>query len=40
MSTERQGKFVRVSEREIHYIDEGSGPPLVLVHGWGFDNSA
>ncbi|MHB0975741.1 MAG: alpha/beta fold hydrolase [Candidatus Aquicultorales bacterium] len=30
-----QGRYVRAGNVRIHYIDEGSGPPLVLVHGFG-----
>jgi pimeloyl-ACP methyl ester carboxylesterase len=29
------GKFITVDGARIHYIDEGSGPPLVLIHGLG-----
>jgi pimeloyl-ACP methyl ester carboxylesterase len=28
-----RGRFIDVDGANIHYIDEGSGPPLVLVHG-------
>ena len=28
-------KFVEIEGMRIHYRDEGAGPPLVLVHGFG-----
>jgi len=28
-----EGKFIDVSGVRVHYVDEGSGPPLVLIHG-------
>lgn len=39
MTMQRNGQFARVNQRDIHYIDEGSGQPLVLLHGWGFDHT-
>lgn len=30
-----RGKFVEVDGARLHYLDEGSGPPLVLIHGLG-----
>jgi len=30
-----RGQFIDVEGALIHYLDEGSGPPLVLVHGLG-----
>ena len=29
------GRFVEIDGARIHYLDEGSGPPLVLIHGLG-----
>jgi pimeloyl-ACP methyl ester carboxylesterase len=29
------GRFVDIDGCRIHYLDEGSGPPLVLIHGLG-----
>jgi pimeloyl-ACP methyl ester carboxylesterase len=29
------GNFIEIDGARIHYLDEGSGPPLVLVHGLG-----
>jgi pimeloyl-ACP methyl ester carboxylesterase len=29
------GRFIDIEGARIHYIDEGSGPPLVLIHGLG-----
>ena len=29
-----QGKFAEVNGARIYYEDEGSGHPLVLIHGW------
>ncbi len=26
-------KTARVNGVELHYLDEGSGPPLILIHG-------
>jgi pimeloyl-ACP methyl ester carboxylesterase len=28
-----RGRFIEIDGAHIHYIDEGSGPPLLLVHG-------
>jgi pimeloyl-ACP methyl ester carboxylesterase len=33
-------KFITVDGRKVRYIDAGSGPPLVLVHALGVQNSA
>jgi pimeloyl-ACP methyl ester carboxylesterase len=30
-----RGRFIDVDGARIHYLDEGSGPPLVLIHGLG-----
>ena len=30
-----QGRFLHLSGRTVHTLDEGEGPPLVLVHGLG-----
>jgi pimeloyl-ACP methyl ester carboxylesterase len=30
-----RGHFIEVDGARIHYVDEGSGPPLVLIHGLG-----
>jgi pimeloyl-ACP methyl ester carboxylesterase len=30
-----RGGFIEVGGDRIHYLDEGSGPPLVLIHGLG-----
>jgi len=27
------GRFIDVDAARIHYLDEGSGPPLLLIHG-------
>src|ERR1700691_3164834 len=29
------GHFIEVDGARIHYVDEGCGPPLVLIHGLG-----
>jgi pimeloyl-ACP methyl ester carboxylesterase len=29
------GRFIEVDGARIHYVDEGSGPPIVLIHGLG-----
>jgi haloalkane dehalogenase len=34
-----QSRFMQVDGNYVHYIDEGSGPPLLMVHGnptWSF----
>ena len=31
----RKGKLTKVEGGKIHWIDEGSGPPVVLIHGLG-----
>ena len=28
-----RGKFIEIDGVRLHYIDKGSGPPLVLIHG-------
>ena len=28
-----RGQFVEVSGARIHYLDKGSGPPIVILHG-------
>jgi len=28
-----RGRFIDIDGERIHYLDEGSGPPLVLIHG-------
>lgn len=30
-----EGRFLHLDGERIHYTDEGSGPPLVLIHGLG-----
>lgn len=30
-------QFIRIGEQNIHYVQSGSGYPLVLLHGWGCD---
>jgi pimeloyl-ACP methyl ester carboxylesterase len=30
-----RGKFIDVGDTRVHYIDEGAGPPVVLLHGNG-----
>ncbi|WP_299308426.1 alpha/beta hydrolase [uncultured Croceicoccus sp.] len=29
----RDGRFLRVNDARIHYVDMGSGPPIVMIHG-------
>ena len=29
------GHFIEIDGARVHYLDEGSGPPLVLIHGLG-----
>jgi pimeloyl-ACP methyl ester carboxylesterase len=29
------GKFIEVNGDRIHYVDRGSGPPIILIHGLG-----
>jgi pimeloyl-ACP methyl ester carboxylesterase len=31
----KPGKMIRLEDVGIHYVDEGQGPPLVLIHGLG-----
>jgi pimeloyl-ACP methyl ester carboxylesterase len=28
-----EGRFLEIDGERIHYVDEGSGPPLLLIHG-------
>ena len=30
----RESLYVRANGINIHYLREGRGPPLILVHGW------
>src|SRR5260221_14326217 len=30
-----RGQFIDVSGARIHYLDMGSGPPIVIIHGLG-----
>jgi pimeloyl-ACP methyl ester carboxylesterase len=30
-----RGKFIEVAGARIHYLDKGSGPPIVILHGLG-----
>ncbi len=30
-----RGQFIDVSGARIHYLDKGSGPPIVIIHGLG-----
>jgi pimeloyl-ACP methyl ester carboxylesterase len=30
-----RGQFIEVSRARIHYLDKGSGPPIVILHGLG-----
>src|SRR5579863_10522110 len=29
------GRFLELDGERIHYVDEGAGPPLLLIHGLG-----
>ncbi len=34
-----QSRFIQINGSQVHYVDEGSGPPLLMVHGnpdWSF----
>ena len=30
-----QGKFIEAGSARFHYLDQGSGPPIVMIHGLG-----
>src|ERR1700730_1533799 len=30
-----RGRFIEVAGARIHYLDKGSGPPIVILHGLG-----
>ena len=32
-ATERGGAYVRANDLDIHYVEAGTGEPLVLLHG-------
>ncbi len=32
------GKIIELNGRTTHYIEKGSGPPLILIHGFFFDS--
>jgi len=32
-------KHAQVNGQNIHYVERGSGPTVVLAHGWGFDHT-
>ena len=32
-TTERGGAYVRANDLDIHYVEAGTGEPLVLLHG-------
>ncbi|MDI5303772.1 hypothetical protein MJN76_30025, partial [Salmonella enterica subsp. enterica serovar Anatum] len=34
-TTMDKDKFVEVNGIKIHYVEEGEGPPLLLIHGGG-----
>src|SRR5690606_7041590 len=29
------GKFITIDGHKVHYVEEGSGPPILFVHGLG-----
>ena len=33
-----KGKFVELGGRRTHYLEKGSGPPLILLHGFFYDS--
>ncbi len=35
-----QGKTARIGRYDIHHVDEGSGFPILLIHGLAGDHSA
>ena len=30
-----RGKFIQISTGQLHYIDKGDGPPILMIHGLG-----
>jgi len=34
-TTSRPGRLIDVNGETIHYVDQGRGPPVVLIHGFG-----
>jgi len=30
----REGRMAAVNGIRVHYVQEGDGPPVVLLHGW------
>ncbi len=39
MSNSGRHGHVHVNGRDLHFVDEGKGTPMVLLHGWGFDHT-
>jgi hypothetical protein len=35
--TYAKGKFVDLNGRKTHYIERGSGDPIILLHGFNLD---
>ncbi len=39
MDRKAEERLTRARSTDIHYVDEGTGEPLILLHGWAGDHT-